>query len=634
MALATQCPHCLTTFRVAADQLKLRGGIVRCGACQNIFDGSAHLIELDKPATPPAPSAPPTPAVPAAPDRPARSEPPASAAASEDDALPVYTLDFTQSFEPLGILPNVAGPAPSAVPSAVPSAIPSPDAPVPRARVWRTGTSAQAPVAEPVAAATPDEPSSATLQATAYAMRTDAAANAASPAPDSASAAAYGTPPAADAYAPAGRIAPHLEPLPGAHADATVPDAGTGSDAGTPPSDAGIGSEAGTTSPDAGIGSDAGMALPAAGTGPQAPAVPDAAAAPASAYAPGDRIEAAFGLAADEDSVARPLPDDGIDLAPPSAPAPVSEPEPAFEPSRPAQPGTEPAPPPARPLEQLTVQPPAPPSTQPAQPPLQPPAPPSAQPPLQPPAMPPRQAAGAGDDVPSAAVFLRASAASESALPAVAPTVPPARSKAARASEARARRSKLTPTKIEPPKLRIAADTDADEPEFVKRSRRQERTDRTRRLLMIAGTVVLLFVLLAQVVLGWRNVLAQRHPGLKPVLAGACAVLGCRVELPALADNLVIETGELTTLGPNTYALNTLLRNQGSLVLAWPSIELELTDAADRPVLRRVLAPGDYLPAGTSVAGGFGAHSEQPVTLHFTLAGLQPSGYHTFVFYP
>ena len=118
------------------------------------------------------------------------------------------------------------------------------------------------------------------------------------------------------------------------------------------------------------------------------------------------------------------------------------------------------------------------------------------------------------------------------------------------------------------------------------------------------------------------------------MLQAACVVLGCRVELPAQVENLVIETGELTTLGPDTYALNTLLRNQGNLVLAWPSIELELTDANDKPVLRRVLAPADYLPRGTSPAAGFGPHSEQPVTLHFTLDGLQPSGYHTFVFYP
>ena len=558
MALATQCPHCLTTFRVAADQLKLRGGIVRCGACQSIFDGSAHLIDLDKPAAPPAPSVLPAATAPDVPDT--------AAVPPEDDALPVYTLDFTQSFEPLGILPNVAGPASTGTPAPDDGAASY----APRARVWRTGASAQPAAAQAVSyetpsAALPDDARAA--GAGAHAPADTAASTAAAPyeapaathaAADTAPAVPHETQPAADAYAPAGRIAPRMEPAIDAPADTPAP-------------------------------------MPHADTGAEpepAPRQGEASAPiPADAYAPAGRIEPSFGLPVDEEIVARPLPD--------SEPEPEPEPEPEDEPAAPARADAGARAAPAAP------------------------------------AAPPRPAAaGADDDVPPAALPLRASAASESTLPAIVPTVPPARSKAARASEARARRSKLTPTKIEPPKLRIAADADADEPEFVKRSRRLERTDRMRRLLMIAGVVVLAFALLAQTVLGWRNVLAQQHPGLKPVLAGACAVLGCRVELPALADNLVIETGELTTLGPNTYALNTLLRNQGSLVLAWPSIELELTDAGDRPVLRRVLAPSDYLPPGTSAAAGFGPHSEQPVTLHFTLAGLQPSGYHTFVFYP
>ncbi|WP_308602554.1 zinc-ribbon domain-containing protein [Massilia sp. Dwa41.01b] len=64
-------------FRVASDQLKLRGGIVRCGACQEIFDGSASLVDLDKLAAR-APAAP-TPAAPtpAAPEpAPAAAPPP------------------------------------------------------------------------------------------------------------------------------------------------------------------------------------------------------------------------------------------------------------------------------------------------------------------------------------------------------------------------------------------------------------------------------------------------------------------------------------------------------------------------------------------------------------------------------
>ncbi|MDP9107658.1 MAG: zinc-ribbon domain-containing protein, partial [Pseudomonadota bacterium] len=54
MALATKCPYCQTTFRVAHDQLKLRAGLVRCGACKEIFNGIEHLL---RPAQPPVPLA-------------------------------------------------------------------------------------------------------------------------------------------------------------------------------------------------------------------------------------------------------------------------------------------------------------------------------------------------------------------------------------------------------------------------------------------------------------------------------------------------------------------------------------------------------------------------------------------------
>lgn len=45
MSLVTTCPHCHTTFKIAKDQLKLKAGLVRCGICQKVFNGAAHLIE-------------------------------------------------------------------------------------------------------------------------------------------------------------------------------------------------------------------------------------------------------------------------------------------------------------------------------------------------------------------------------------------------------------------------------------------------------------------------------------------------------------------------------------------------------------------------------------------------------------
>ena len=44
MALTTRCPHCGATFKVAAEQLQIRNGLVRCGVCASVFDGKASLL--------------------------------------------------------------------------------------------------------------------------------------------------------------------------------------------------------------------------------------------------------------------------------------------------------------------------------------------------------------------------------------------------------------------------------------------------------------------------------------------------------------------------------------------------------------------------------------------------------------
>ncbi len=42
---ATRCPHCQTSFRVTPAQLERRGGQVRCGVCQQSFDGIDQLFD-------------------------------------------------------------------------------------------------------------------------------------------------------------------------------------------------------------------------------------------------------------------------------------------------------------------------------------------------------------------------------------------------------------------------------------------------------------------------------------------------------------------------------------------------------------------------------------------------------------
>lgn len=221
--------------------------------------------------------------------------------------------------------------------------------------------------------------------------------------------------------------------------------------------------------------------------------------------------------------------------------------------------------------------------------------------------------------------LLRQAAASDPTPAAVPAAMPVAKSRNKAAHKPRPKPPEPAPAVLPP---------ENDEPEFVKRARELERTGGKRQVAMLAGAIALAILLLVQGVTTLRNELVARFPAMGPAIAGVCGLLHCRLELPAQADALSIETGALEPIGGDTYSFVTLLRNQSALTQSWPYIELELTDAADKPLLRRVFGPKDYLPAGTDPAKGFGARSEQPVRLYFELKQLKASGYHIAVFYP
>lgn len=114
MALVTRCPHCGASFKVVADQLRIRNGLVRCGACQTVFDGRACLVQPAEPVVPtltqPADAAPPTPAAPSfAPAASPRATEPAPAAVSP--AEPVYS----HAAAPTPVAPQPLPPVPPAV---------------------------------------------------------------------------------------------------------------------------------------------------------------------------------------------------------------------------------------------------------------------------------------------------------------------------------------------------------------------------------------------------------------------------------------------------------------------------------------------------------------------------------------
>lgn len=173
-----------------------------------------------------------------------------------------------------------------------------------------------------------------------------------------------------------------------------------------------------------------------------------------------------------------------------------------------------------------------------------------------------------------------------------------------------------------------------DEPAFVTLGRRREQSGKALRMATAAGSAVLLLLLFLQVMTTFRNPLAAQFPQWKPTLVALCKLSGCQVDLPAQIEALAIEQGELQTIKDQTFSYVSLLRNQSRSVQAWPSIELILNDANDKPVLRRVIAPRDYLPANIDVSKGFAPRSEQTIKLYFALDQLTASGYHIAIFYP
>lgn len=150
------------------------------------------------------------------------------------------------------------------------------------------------------------------------------------------------------------------------------------------------------------------------------------------------------------------------------------------------------------------------------------------------------------------------------------------------------------------------------------------------------GSILLLLVLLLQTVYFLRVEIAARLPGIKPVITLICVALDCTIPLPQQIDLLSIESSELEadTTQANIITLHALLRSRAAYTLAYPSIELTLTDTQDNALARRSFGPAEYLPSGENITLGFPPNREASIKLHLNTTDLKPAGYRLFLFYP
>jgi predicted Zn finger-like uncharacterized protein len=152
------------------------------------------------------------------------------------------------------------------------------------------------------------------------------------------------------------------------------------------------------------------------------------------------------------------------------------------------------------------------------------------------------------------------------------------------------------------------------------------------------GALIAAAALAGQLVTQYRTELATLAPQLRPVLAEGCRVLDCELRLPRRPDLLSIESSDLQAdaRSESLIVLNAVIRNRAPVAQEMPALELTLTDAGDRPLVRRVLRPVDYVQGLAPALPGPGITpgAEAVLRLHFDTGSVRATGYRLYLFYP
>ncbi len=196
---------------------------------------------------------------------------------------------------------------------------------------------------------------------------------------------------------------------------------------------------------------------------------------------------------------------------------------------------------------------------------------------------------------------------------------------------------------IQPARDRAQAVTDVDqdeavaiagdEPGFVREARRQAFWHSAgMRVTLVLGSLAAVAGVVGQHAWQQRDVLAAQYPALAPVLAKACSLAGCELQARrAIADVVISGSGFKQLADARQYQWSLTLENRSDVPVAMPMAELTLTDAQDRPLLRRVI---DLKPLGAPQQ--LQARQEWSVNVPVQVQdlGAAVAGYRALVFYP
>ncbi len=175
----------------------------------------------------------------------------------------------------------------------------------------------------------------------------------------------------------------------------------------------------------------------------------------------------------------------------------------------------------------------------------------------------------------------------------------------------------------------------ADAPPWLRNSARPRKA-----ALWTLAIAALTLSALLQLVWWQRDALAAQWPPLRAPLMQLCRIAGCRIAPVRQLSGLSIESTNLASEGDDSDAqdqhllvLTLFLRNTSDHAIAYPALELTLTDASGAPVVRRDIQVTDYL-SDSDIAAGLAARSEHPIRLRLSAQSTTAANYHVVAFYP
>ena len=189
-----------------------------------------------------------------------------------------------------------------------------------------------------------------------------------------------------------------------------------------------------------------------------------------------------------------------------------------------------------------------------------------------------------------------------------------------------------------PPPSPPAAAKDQDEVDYDNRFAwdRPKRRSRSRTAVYIAAIVVLVLGFLGQLAWSYRDRLAAHMPQTRPILTRLCALASCEVRPLREVAGLSIDASDLQAdpAHKGLLILTATVRNRANYPVAFPHLELTLTDGQDNVVVRRALTPAEYAGGTANLAAGIAGNGEVAIKLFVDASATTQSGYRVYLFYP